>query len=447
MDYTSHSETDIQRILTVIGIGSVDELIDKIIPKHLQLDRKLDLEDGICESRLVDEFNELANRNHPAAKGLCFLGGGAYDHYIPAAISHITGRSEFLTAYTPYQAEVAQGTLQTIYEFQTMVCRLMGMDAASASHYDGASALAEGVLLAVRKTKRSNALVPYGLNPSYLETLKTYCEPAGISIRTASYKDGLIDIEKLKEQLDGIGAVVIQQPNYFGLMEPVAEISKMAHEVGAMVVSSTYPTSLAMYQPPGEWGADIATAEGQPLGIPMSMGGPYVGFFAVRQPLVRMMPGRIVARAEDKNGNEGYVLTLQTREQHIRREKATSNICTNQALMALTTLVYLSLLGTDGLRKAASNSYRGAHYLADKIADIPGCNLRFTGNYFNEFVLQLPKPANKIVRDLADEGIFVGPTLETWFPELENCILVSVTEKRRKADIDRLVNSLARLTV
>lgn len=441
MDYTSHSSADIQTMLDVIGLASVDELIRRVIPSEFLLDRNLDIPEGITEADLVREFSAWAGSNVPAAGGMCFMGGGSYDHYIPAAIANILSRSEFATAYTPYQAEVSQGTLQTIYEFQTMVARLTAMDAANASLYDGATALAEGMLLAVRKTKRNVITVPYSLNPAYLELLKTYALPSGIEIRTLGHQDGRIPVNELTKAMEGSAALVIQHPNFFGLLEPTRNAAEIAHEAGALVISSTYPTSLALLEPPGEWGADIATAEGQPLGVPMSLGGPYVGLFAVKEPLIRLMPGRLVARAFDRNNKQGFVLTLQTREQHIRREKATSNICTNQALIALNTLIYLSLVGPDGLKKAALNSYRGAHYLAEQITHIPGCNLAFGGEFFSEFAVELPRSASEVQKELGKQGILAGP-LPGWWLDQPNHMMVAVTERRTKQEMDSFVNAL-----
>ncbi|NQT35343.1 aminomethyl-transferring glycine dehydrogenase subunit GcvPA [bacterium] len=442
MDYTSHSKEDRELILGKVGLSSIKDLIDRVLPEKFQLNRALDIPEGISEYQLAEEFKKLADKNIPAAESLCFLGGGAYDHYIPAAVSHILSRSEFYTAYTPYQAEVAQGTLQTIYEFQTMICRLMGMDAANASHYDGASALAEAVLLSVRKKKRSAVVVPAGLNPMYLKVLETYCRPAGIEIRKLHSDDGRIDPEEIKKYADGAAAVVIQHPNFFGLLEPVTEAAVAAHEAGALVVSSTYPLSLALLKPPGEWGADIATAEGQPFGAPLSLGGPYVGLFAVKKTLIRSMPGRLVARTKDRLNRDGYVLTLQTREQHIRREKATSNICTNEALVALGALVYLSLVGGDGLKKAAENSYRSAHYLAEKLNEIPNISLHYKGEFFNEFVIDLPVSAVDVQDKLADKNIFAGPPLGKWWGNMGNSMLIAVTEKHSREDLDIFVEEV-----
>jgi len=442
LNYTSHSDADRAAMLAAIGVTSIDELLSKVIPERFHLPEPLDLPPGLTEYEVLKEMKALAGTNLPASESLSFLGGGVYDHYIPAAISHIIGRSEFYTAYTPYQAEVAQGTLQTIYEFQSMVCRLMGMDAANASHYDGATALAEGALMAVRKTGRKVVVVAGSVNPHYRAVLSTYCTPTGIEVRTLDLKNGRIDLTTLAPTVEGAAALVLQHPNYFGLLEPVAECARAAHQAGALVVSSTYPTSLALLKPPGEWGADIATAEGQPLGVPMSLGGPYLGLFAVKKDLVRLMPGRIVARAKDRLGRDGFVLTLQTREQHIRREKATSNICTNQALIALCALVYLSLVGRDGLRRAAGSSYKGAHYLAEKVAALPGCSLRFSGEFFSEFLLELPRPAADVQKRLVKHGILAGPLPGRDYPGMENCLSIAVTEKRSVEEMDRFVEVL-----
>lgn len=445
MDYTSHTSGDLETILGVIGVSSVEELLNRIIPGELRLGRPLDLPDCAPEATLTREFSSLAGENEPAAEKACFLGGGVYDHYTPAAISSIVNRSEFSTAYTPYQAEVAQGTLQTIYEFQTMIARLMGMDAANASHYDGATALAEGVLLAVRRTGKKAAVLPHGLNPMFRDVLLAYCKPAGIELKVLEVGEGTINLDFLRDSVGGAGAVVVQQPNFFGLLEPAEETTKIAHESGAMIVSSTYPMTLGLLKPPGEWGADIATAEGQAFGVPMSFGGPYLGLFAVKSGLIRQMPGRLVARAQDRNGKGGFVLTLQTREQHIRREKATSNICTNQALVALSGLVYLSLVGRDGLRRIATDSYRRAHYLADGLEKIKGCSLRFGGKFFNEFVLDLPVNAIDVRNMLLEQDIFAGPALGSFFEGMDKCLLVAVTEKRTKADLDRFTDVLNQL--
>ncbi len=442
MDYTSHTENDRKKLLDAIGVDSIETLIDQMIPKELQLGRLLDLPDCLPEASLAREFKRLAAKNEAAADGINFLGGGAYDHYIPSAVQTIIGRSEFQTAYTPYQAEVSQGTLQTIYEFQTMVARLTGMDASNASHYDGATALAEGVLMAVAKKKAKIVAVPYGLNPLFRSVLKTYCEPMGIKLKTLNSDDGIMNLATLKDELVGVGAIVFQHPNFFGLIEPVEEAARIAKEAKALIVSSTNPMTLALLKPPGEWGVDIATAEGQPLGIGMSFGGPFIGLMAVNKAFLRKMPGRLVGRTVDQNGKDGYVLTLQTREQHIRRQDATSNICSNQALMALAATVYLSLVGRDGIRQIANDSYRSAHYLAKEIATIPGCGLKFKNDFFHEFVLELPKSAQEVISALTARNILTGPELSQWYDGFDNALLVAVTEKRTREDIDQFVAEL-----
>ena len=442
MNYTSHSEADRAKMLKTIGVGSLDELIANVIPDKFRSENPLNLPTGEREFDLVKEFKRLAGLNTPASEVVSFLGGGVYDHYIPAAISHLLSRSEFYTAYTPYQAEVAQGTLQTIYEFQTMVCRLTGMDASNASHYDGATALAEAVMMAVRKTGRNAVVVPAGLNPQYRHVLQTYSSPLAIEVRIMKGADGLIERGELAREIEGAAALVIQHPNFFGLLEPAFEAAQVAHQAGALVVSSTYPISLGLLKPPGEWGGDIATAEGQPFGIPMGFGGPFVGLFAVKKELVRLMPGRIVARAKDRLDRDGFVLTLQTREQHIRREKATSNICTNQALLALCATIYLSLVGKDGLRRAAENSYRGAHYLAGKVTTLPGVRRLHSGEFFSEFVVSLPISGKIAQERLAERGLFAGPPLGWFNPEQDDCLILAVTEKRSKAEMDEFVEAL-----
>ncbi|MFC2150031.1 aminomethyl-transferring glycine dehydrogenase subunit GcvPA [Calditrichota bacterium] len=437
MDYTLHSNADREAMLNEIGVASIKELIDRVLPEKYQLNRTLDISEGISELELARKFKEVASKNLAASESLSFLGGGAYDHYIPSAIGQMLNRSEFYTAYTPYQAEVSQGTLQTIYEFQTMVCRLMGMDAANASHYDGASSLAEGVILAVRKTKRQAIAVPETLNPAYLQVLETYCKPLGIEIRLIAAPEGVMSLDGVNNAVQESAALVIQHPNYYGLFEEVEKAASLAAEAGALTVASVNPMSLALFKPPGEWGADIATAEGQVFGASLNLGGPYVGLFAVKSPLVRLIPGRVVAAAEDTEGRSGFVLTMQTREQHIRRAKATSNICTNEALIALGSLIYLSLVGRDGLKRAAMNSYRGAHYLANGLKAVKCCSLPYSGEFFNEFVLETSLSSKQLRERLLKSDIMAGPIVgdETYSHRL----LIAVTEKRSKKDLDAFI--------
>ncbi len=442
MDYTSHSDADIQHMLEVIGVNSIAELIAESVPDEMRMKSPLDLPDGESESALFRKFSAWAGENESIQSKLNFMGGGSYDHYSPAAISSIISRSEYATAYTPYQAEVAQGTLQTIYEFQTLIARLMSMDAANASHYDGATALAEAVLMAVRKSRKAKTIIPAGLNPNYKEVLKTYCHNINVEIIELSNSSGMIELSELKTHIDGVGVLVLQQPNFFGLLEPAEQAASLAHEAGVIVVSSSNPVSLGLLKPPGDWGADIATAEGQSLGVPMSYGGPYLGIFAVKKPFLRQMPGRLVARANDKNGKDGFVLTLQTREQHIRREKATSNICTNQALVALSALVYLCLLGRNGLKRMALDSYRRAHYLSGELDRLPGCVVKYKGEFFNEFVIDLPRSAAEIQAELLKRDILAGPVLDRWYGGMENSLMIAVTEQRSREDLDRFVSAL-----
>lgn len=445
MDFIPHSTEDRKKMLAAIGVADIQELVNKVIPAKYQFERPLNIPPGLSEFELNGEFGFLSRYNEHAAEVICFMGGGAYDHYIPNAISALASRSEFSTAYTPYQAEVAQGTLQTIYEFQSMICRLTGMDVANASHYDGATALAEAVLLANRKVKRNKVVVPYGLNPNYLAVMETYCKPLGIEIVKLKSDNGTLDLAGLTADIGSACAVVVQQPNFFGLIEDGAKVAEIAHKAGALVIASIYPISLALLKPPAEWGADIVTGEGQSLGIPLSLGGPYVGLFACTKDLVRLMPGRLVARAKDAHNKDGYVLTLQTREQHIRREKATSNICTNQALIALQALIYMSLLGPEGLQRVALNSYRGAHYLAEKLKADYGIKPYFKGEFFNEFVIKLPVSAVTAQNSLIDDEFFVGPLPGKWYPEMENSLLIAVTEKRSIEQLDALAESIGAL--
>ena len=442
MDYTSHTDADIQHMLSVIGVESIDELIANAVPNVLRMKRPLDLPVGESESALFRKFSALAGENDSAHNKLSFMGGGSYDHYSPSAISNIVGRSEFATAYTPYQAEVSQGTLQTIYEFQSLIARLMNMDAANASHYDGATALAEAVIMATRKKRKPKALLPAGLNPNYKAVLETYCRNIGVELINLSHNEGVIDLDELKSHMEDVGVLVIQQPNFFGLLEPAEQAASIAHEADAVVVSSSNPVSLGLLKPPGMWGADIATAEGQSLGIPMAYGGPYLGLFAVKKPFLRQMPGRLVARAKDKNNNDGFVLTLQTREQHIRREKATSNICTNQALVALSALVYLCLLGRNGLKRMALDSYRRAHYLSSELDKLSGCSLKYKGEFFNEFILELPHKATDVQAELLKRGIMAGPVVNRWFKGMDNSLLIAVTEQRCREDLDKFISAM-----
>jgi glycine dehydrogenase subunit 1 len=436
MPYLPNTEADIEAMLRRIGVKSFEELVADI-PQEIRDQAEIQLPAGLSELETVEKIGNLAQLNRPASKMISFLGGGAYDHYVPAAVEHILLRSEFYTAYTPYQAEVSQGTLQAIYEFQSLIAALTGMDVANASMYDGATALAEGGLMACHHTKRKKLVVSSLVNPQYRQVLKTYSQGLGIELAEFSRKDGVTDLDSLKSKLDGnTASVLVQHPNFLGFLEPVEEMAELTHKAGALLVVSADPISLAILKPPGQYGADIATGEGQPLGMAVSFGGPHLGLFAARQELLRLMPGRIVGLTTDAKGRQGLVLTMQAREQHIRREKATSNICSNQALCALAATVYLSLLGRSGLKKVAELCLQKAHYLSQKLTPA------FPSPFFREFAVKVDGLDAKLAV-LEKEGILGGIKLERHYPEMKGHLLVAVTEKRTQEEMDRLVAGLA----
>ena len=441
MPFIVNTDRDREEMLRSIGVASFDELIVDI-PQEIRLQGALDLFPALSEQEVMKLLESLSSSNSNTAGFVSFLGGGAYDHFIPSAIKSIVSRSEFYTAYTPYQAEVSQGTLQAIYEYQSLMCRLYDMDVANASMYDGATALAEAVLMAMNVTGREQVVLAGGLNPNTFSVLKTYLEASGHgSILRNRLENGIGSIEGLKERMNGsVAAVVVQQPNFYGCLEEVDAIGAVAREHGALFIVSADPLSLGMLAAPGSYGADIAVGEGQPLGNHQNFGGPYLGIFTVRQPYVRKIPGRLVGMTKDRDGNDGFILTLQTREQHIRREKATSYICTNQALCALQAAVYLSLLGKQGLREVAGQSALKAHYLAGRIAALPGFSLKYGAPFFREFVIDTPIPASDIIDALLEKGIFAGYDLSA---SGESGLLVAVTEKRTREELDRFADLLA----
>ena len=442
MPYIPNTDQNREAMLKRIGVKSFDELIADI-PAEIRLKAELKLPKALSEMEAVKEVKALAGQNHPASSQISFLGGGAYDHYIPAAIDHILLRSEFYTAYTPYQAEVSQGTLQAIWEFQSLVTALTGMDAANASMYDGATALAEAGVLACNHTKRKQLIVARTVNPVYRQVLKTYAGGAGIEVVEIGFKDGATDLEALKKAVGpNTAGVLIQHPNFFGHLEQMDEISALAHQAGALLAVSVDPISLGLLKTPGEYGADIVTGEGQPLGMPTNLGGPYLGLFAVKTNLLRLMPGRLVGLTTDAKGQEGAVLTLQTREQHIRREKATSNICSNEALCALAAGVYLATMGPQGLRQVASLCYHKAHYSATQIARLPGYGVVSEGAFFNEFAVSCPLPPARLNERLLEAGILGGYDLGQVHPALEGRLLFCVTEMNTREQIDHLVSTL-----
>ena len=441
MNYTPHTDQDVRTMLDTIGIASTEALFDPV-PASLRLD-SLDLPSGISELealRLVEELGRSARAQAPA---LSFLGGGAYDHFTPSVVDAMISRSEFYTAYTPYQPEVSQGTLRAIFEFQTMVCELTGMEVANASMYDGASALAEAVMMAVRINDGARVLLPRSLHPFYRRVVETYVHGIGLQLVEIPWTAaGTIDIERVEAELnDDTAAVVAQNPNFLGVLEPLDELGSLLQDHRSAFVASVNPISLGVIRPPGDFGADIVVGDGQPLGMPLSYGGPYVGMFATREQHVRRMPGRVVGQTTDADGKRGFVMTLQTREQHIRRERATSNICTNQTLCATAATVYLASLGPNGLREVGMLNWNRSHEAASSLCGIDGVSLKFSGASFNEFVVETPRPAGEALEALRRKGIEGGIDLGRVYPELGRCVLTCVTETKSEADVARLVDA------
>ncbi len=446
MAYIPHTEADVRAMLAAIGVSSVDDLFTSI-PPELRLASPLELPKGLSEADTVASVR--ATLAHNRLPKLSFAGAGAYEHYIPAAVRHLIGRGEFLTAYTPYQPEASQGSLQTIFEFQTMIARLTGLDVANASLYDAGSAVAEAVVMAWRANSRTKVLVAPGLHPLYRRVLETYVRYLGITVEALPEADGAIDADRVSVGAD-VCAVVIQHPNVFGRLEPGTAVAAKARSAGALTIAVCNPVSLALLAPPGAWGADIAVGDVQPVGVPVAFGGPYAGFLAAKKELVRKMPGRIVGQTVDVKGRRGFVLTLQAREQHIRREKATSNICTNQALVALMFTVAAAMLGGTGLRRVAETCAARTQAAIKRLGRIAGVKRSHAGPVFHEFVLDLPAPADAVVRDCVERhGIVPGVPLARLVPGRTRELLVCVTETKKAADLDllaeALVDSLARV--
>ena len=451
MSYLFTTSDEQQQMLQRIGVDSLETLLGQI-PAELQLDRPLQMPPALTELELERHLRELASRSVGASSRVCFMGGGAYDHYIPSVVDEVTGRGEFYTAYTPYQAEASQGTLQAFFEFQSLIAELTGLDVANSSLYDGGSGVAEAVLMAMRCTGRPGRVVVAGsVNPEAAQSVVTYLADQSTEVFVLPTDSGKVDVAALATAIDDTTAcVVVQHPNYFGGLEDVEQIAQVAHQQGALLVQSFDPISVGLLKRPGELGADIAVAEGQALGIPLQFGGPYLGILACRKELVRKMPGRLIGQTVDRNGKRCFFLNLQAREQHIRRAGAMSNICTNQGLLALRATVYLSLLGPQGLKEVAELSCRKAHYAADRLKQIEGCELLFTGPFFKEFVLKYDHGADVAIRRAAAAGVDIGPMLSrfpilNWLPQevREQCLLVAVTESRTKEEIDRLGAALA----
>ena len=438
--FTPHSDADVAVMLKSIGVENVGELFKEIPARFRYPD--LNLPPALTEMEAADDLDSIAASNGTTHDMLSFLGAGAYDHYIPAAVDMILHRGEFYTAYTPYQPEISQGTLQAIFEYQSLISNLTGMDVTNASHYDGATAAAEAAILSWHhfKGKRKKVLLSRAVNPQYRQVIRTYLQATeGLRIEGDDQETGLdADLKRLIAQIDNNTAlVVVQYPDFFGRIIDYKPLIEAAHAEGALVAVAVNPTALGLLTPPGDLGADIVVGEGQPLGIPLSYGGPYLGLFSVKEPLLRKLSGRLVGETTDVEGKLAYVLTLTAREQHIRREKASSNICSNQGLMTLASAVYLTLLGKQGFRQVANLCYQKAHYAAHVLASLPGFDRVFSETpFFHEFVLRPSQPLDEVLSHLREHDILGGYDLGQDYPELQGCLLMAVTEKMRKTDID-----------
>ncbi len=441
--YIPNTEEDQKEMLKEIGAESIEALFCAI-PQNLRLKTDLNLPSSLSEMELVNELKGLSKKNAHLDEYVSFLGAGSYDHFIPALLDHLSGRSEFYTSYTPYQAEASQGMLQATYEYQSLICQLFQMDICNASLYDGATALAEAVILAHKVNHGKEVLVVKSVHPESRQVLTTYIKKTlGLSIMEIDCQNGVTDLAQLKEKISNdTSCVIVQNPNFFGCLEEVKKIEEITHQSGSLYIVSVDPISLGLLVPPGEYNADMAVGEGQALGSKLNFGGPYLGIFTSKKKFLRKIPGRIVGETIDKEGKRGFVLTLQTREQHIRRERATSNICTNQALNALRAVIYLSTLGEKGLPKVAELCLQKSHYAARRIYQIPGFEPTFTSPFFKEFAVKCPIPPNKINKLLWDNKILGGFELSRLYPQLQNSLLFCVTEKRTRGDIDRLIRLL-----
>jgi glycine dehydrogenase subunit 1 len=439
MPFIANTAQQRKQMLDEIGL-SIDDLFADI-PSELMREN-FNLPNQASEMEVLKYLADLAGKN--STHLTCFLGGGFYDHFIPSAVHSIVSRSEFYTAYTPYQPELSQGVLQGMYEYQSMICKLCGTEAANASLYDGGTALYEAMMMALRITGRNKIIVDDSVNPIYRVMIHSYTQNLNIELDETNCNNGLANRDEIMSLLDeDTGAVILQNPNFFGCIDDFTEISGAAHKKGALLIVSCYPISLGILKPPGEMDADIVTGEGQSLGIPMSFGGPYLGFMATKKKYVRKMPGRIVGKTTDTKGRVGYVLTLQAREQHIRRDKATSNICSNEALCAMTAAVYLSLLGNEGLKQTARLCVDKASYAYKRLTSIPNVKPRFKGNwFFNEFVIDLPSDAADVIGSLIEKGLAAGFPLSRYYKNMENSMLIAVTEKRTKQEIGMLAEAL-----
>jgi glycine dehydrogenase subunit 1 len=441
--YFPHTGEEVRQMLEVLGSSRVEELFSDI-PEDIRSTASLKLSSGLAEYRVEKELSRLSEMNRTGK--VCFLGCGAYDHVIPAVVSALASRGEYLTSYTPYQPEISQGVLQTIFEFQTMMAELAGLEVSNASLYDGATAAAEAAVMALNSSAKADTILyAEGLHPAIKQVLATFFYDQPVKLEELPFQAGLVDLKVLSTRLDEtVAGVLVQSPNIYGLIEPVGEVSRLAHEAGALSLVSTNPLSLGLLTPPGEMGADIAVGDTQPLGLPLNYGGPSAGFIAATKPLLRKLPGRIVGETVDTRGRRAYVLTLQAREQHIKRQRATSNICSNQALAAVMNTVYLAAVGPEGLKEAALQSSAKARYLSRKLSDLFSAPVVGGENFFNEFTLDLPFPAADLIRFLGDRGVLAGvdlKKLQTGKPG--NLLTVAVTEKRTLEELDRYLAEAA----
>jgi glycine dehydrogenase subunit 1 len=442
--YLPMTEEDKRAMLETIGVSSVDELFSDI-PEKVRFKGEYNIKAAKSETALMKELFKMASRNADLKRNVSFLGAGVYDHYMPVIVDHVISRSEFYTAYTPYQPEISQGELQAIFEFQTMICELTGMDVANSSMYDGGTALAEAAMLSAGHTKRKKILVSGAVHPESKEVLKTYAKGQYLDVIEVPTNNGVTDIEALKGLAnEEIAAVIVQYPNFFGRIEPLKELEEIIHANKSLFVVSSNPLSLGVLTPPGKFGADIVIGDAQPFGIPTAFGGPHCGYFAVTTKLMRKVPGRLVGQTTDDQGRRGFVLTLQAREQHIRRDKATSNICSNQALNALAASVAMTALGKKGVREMAAANLQKAHYAKNAFKEA-GFEVVYDGHLFNEFVVKLNKPVKEINQQLLQKGIIGGYDLGRDYPDLANHMLVAVTEQRSKEEIDTLVKEVGDL--
>ena len=445
MSYIPNTKNDINEMLKKIGVDSFEDLLESI-PKVLKFDQKLSLPEPLSELEIEKEISQITSKNFSVDKISNFLGGGAYDHFIPKVVDFLISRSEFATAYTPYQAEVSQGTLQAMYEFQSMVSELTQMDVTNASMYDGATAMAEAAIMAKNITCKNKIIISETVNPNYLKGLETYCKPSELEVVKIKTKNMVTDIDAIEKHFDNeVAAVIMQSPNFFGYIENMEKISNLLKDKKALFIASVDAISLALLKPPGSYNADIVVGEGQMLGNHLNFGGPYLGLFSTKKKYIRKMPGRIIGATKDSNGKDGFVLTLQTREQHIRREKATSNICSNEGLNALAATIYLALMGKSGLENVANLCVQKSHYLYENIIKIDGFSKVTDNPFFKEFVIKTPIPAKDLIEKAKNENIFAGISLDNFFPNKTHELLIAVTEKRTHEELDKYLEFLGNL--